>query len=280
MKLIVLDFFCVRFWAWVVVALWEVGCPSRFSVVETHFSLCELCWCYMDQYHKLQSRHTHVLKIVSYNPMAANYERLLSIMQELQATHIIGLAGTARKWVHEFGPCKKSSINNFTTYEWGWTCSHPGLNKACGTMLCINNSVLPAHCLNAVYSPPPNLQGRGGAVRYKTTHFDILAMVLYLAPNTHSKFHNCNRKLLSWALTMRKKCPLDVKSSSLSMPTLESVPPHLVYKRTPLFCWTHATGEGKHKWSSLQRVSVRCTTRCSQYAFHVWAHLLWRKIHL
>ena len=123
-----------------------------------------------------------VLRAVAYSPVSANWTRLQSISDELGSAAIIGLSGTARKHQTEFGPCRVSRLNRYTLYDWGWASKTAGINKACGVALLFRRDVLPTGCTNHVYSPPPELQGRGGAVRHKLGHTEVCTMCLYRPP--------------------------------------------------------------------------------------------------
>ena len=148
-----------------------------------------------------------VLNAVAYNPMSANWSRLQSISDELGSAALIGLSGTARKHQAEFGPCRISRLNRFTLYDWCWASKTAGINKACGVALLCRRDALPRGGTSHVYSPPPALQGRGGAVRHKLGHTELCTMCLYMAPNTAPCYDKINRKLFEWANKIKSMLP-------------------------------------------------------------------------
>ena len=181
---------------------WLRGCVFRVCLSVT-------CVC---------SQSDVMVNICVYNPMCINYLRLVSIAQELTNAAVIGLPGTTRRQDPYYGKCKRSIVQNFQHFEWGWLPA-PGVNKSCGVSLLVRTDVFPPKTLNAIYSPPNHLTGRAGAVRYKSSTFDVLSMVLYVAPNTHPKYNKCNMQLFEWAILIRKKMPKRTQFFLLWMPT-------------------------------------------------------------
>ena len=125
-----------------------------------------------------------MISAITYNPMNATGLRMQSIQHEFRFYNVIGLCGTARMTEQHEAQYRSYRLKNHTVFDWGWQKRTPGINKSCGVTLLIDRATLPNKCLNAVYSPPRSMQGRAGAVRYKTASQDLCIVAMYLAPAT------------------------------------------------------------------------------------------------
>ena len=151
----------------------------------------------------LSVARTSKLNIISYNPMQAFDFRIESICSELSMAHVIGLSGTGRKRLSHVSSYQTKRFGKYSAFDWGWIPKTAGINKCCGVVLLIDRTQLPNCCVNHVYSPPDSLQGRVGAVRYKTAHMDTCYICAYLAPNTNQTHNMINSKVLKWIVNLR-----------------------------------------------------------------------------
>jgi hypothetical protein len=145
------------------------------------------------------------LRIISFNPLVANHSRIISICSEFNEKHIIALPGTGKKHNKQGDAYSFRKCGKFSCFEWGWAAKQAGINKSCGLCLLVSRKVLPNTCINHVYSPPMSLQGRVGAVRYKTPKLDICIVVMYLAPSLNNTLSVINKKVLAWVQDLMSK---------------------------------------------------------------------------
>lgn len=136
------------------------------------------------------------LRIVSYNPMQAFDLRIESICSQLSRAHVIGLSGTGRKRLSHVSSYQTRRFGKYSGFDWGWIPKVVGINKSCGVLLLVDRTVLLNSCVNHIYSPPDSLQGRAGAVRYKTANLDVCFICAYLAPNINNTHNMINHKVL------------------------------------------------------------------------------------
>ncbi|CAE8641241.1 unnamed protein product [Polarella glacialis] len=129
------------------------------------------------------------IDIFSYNPYAANSEYRISEICRTLHGDVIGLQGTQRR---QFGqslfnvshdlshlhPLQVTRHGDYTGYHWGYG-NGRFTNKATGVSLLIRRKTFSPAWVTQVISPPPALQGRGGALRLKHGTLDVCFFCLY-----------------------------------------------------------------------------------------------------
>jgi hypothetical protein len=140
----------------------------------------------------------------SYNPQAASsLTRWLTILAVLSTVNLMGCQGTKMKADKFQDPNSAVHTQKLERMQaWHWHAGQGALsNAATGVSIVADRTIFNQHYLQQVYSPPQELQGRGGALRfYKKDHFDILPMCLYLpAGGEPSQRQECTDRLLAWA---------------------------------------------------------------------------------
>ena len=124
------------------------------------------------------------MRIVSFNCCSLIHSgRTLELHDELGRSHvrILGLQGT-RLPHHGDVPVLVSSVGGYRFFSWGFG-RGKFTNRACGVSISVVTEV--AHGVVAVYSPPPCIQGRAGAIRIKDSFSDVVIINLYLDPKAN-----------------------------------------------------------------------------------------------
>ena len=143
------------------------------------------------------------MKIVTYNPQcAARRDRCYSILQCFAYAQIIGLQGT-NAVVGRFQQNSSYRLENYKSHHlFVWHAADTEYsNVSTGVTVAWNKQTFKKSHFSAVYSPPCELQGRGGAVLFEHERFvNILAMSLYfLASGDYSYRKYVINQLLVWA---------------------------------------------------------------------------------
>ncbi len=123
------------------------------------------------------------MRIIGWNPLslAAAY-RQVEISRTMVKYGIILLAGTQLRQ-GEDSPITKCQLDEHLAINAGWKRGGKFTNKAAGVSVWIGNGITEAE-IKLIETPPPDLGGRGMAVRIKTRQFDVTALVLYHPPKT------------------------------------------------------------------------------------------------
>lgn len=146
------------------------------------------------------ARH-RILRIVTYNVLSLiQIGRSQEISTVLDDAHCLMLQGTRRR--HHDGPVTISRAGDHMVYDWGFGRSS-FVTRAAGVQLRVHRRVARPCDIAAIHSPPPVLQGRGGAVRVRHPAADLLFVTLYVAPRYGNAAHDAvymkgTRELFGW----------------------------------------------------------------------------------
>ena len=121
---------------------------------------------------------------IVYNPLSACApERLQEISLLLRSGDVIGMPGTRLKATFSTfatHAVRTQQLAKHVALHWGWR-SAPFSNRAAGTSILVGGRFR-RNNIRDTFSPPPSLQGRGGAVRLVQGSVDLLPVALYFAP--------------------------------------------------------------------------------------------------
>ena len=109
---------------------------------------------------------------------------------------MIALTGTRLPW----NDLEVSVVSNSThhVYSWGYS-SGKLTNSHTGFQICLDKKTFGQQQVVRIYSPPQDLQGRGGALRIKTAHVDFCFIVCYFHPCSPSAYtRKVNEALWEW----------------------------------------------------------------------------------
>ena len=103
--------------------------------------------------------------------------------------------------------CTEQSVEKHRFYHWGVRKSE-FVNDSCGVAIGIKHRPFPKHSVVNVFSPPPNLQGRGGALRIKCGDADITPIVMYVPPEPNSvKEEQSCKAIWNWVCEVLSALP-------------------------------------------------------------------------
>eukprot|EP00930_Biecheleria_cincta_P018173 TRINITY_DN14246_c0_g1_i1.p1 TRINITY_DN14246_c0_g1~~TRINITY_DN14246_c0_g1_i1.p1 ORF type:complete len:1411 (-),score=180.44 TRINITY_DN14246_c0_g1_i1:1000-5232(-) len=150
------------------------------------------------------------MRCVVYNPMQASYwGRLTLILTAFVNAQIIALPGTKVR-PHAFQPPQDTvhseRYRKFIIYEWH-AAETEFSNSSCGVTIAIDTKFVHSR-FHQVFSPPDELQGRGGAIVCEKgdSSFQMVIMCLYLpASGTAAFLRTCDTKLFEWAQSVLNK---------------------------------------------------------------------------
>ena len=132
----------------------------------------------------------------SYNCQACPTMPRAKIILQTLSGHITALQGTGRKLpLHQESPYVAVNVENYLFYDWGYTNARHSTIRS-RVAIAVNTKLFPEEFFKEAVQPPPELQGRGGVVRYtRPQNYDVAPMSLYLSP-TDFRGHE---KLVAWA---------------------------------------------------------------------------------
>ena len=148
------------------------------------------------------------LKILGYNPLAANCEdRILDIVDEASNFDLVLLAGTG---VRKHDQYSTSVVRGRKVISTGFL-STTMSNKSCGVSIVLGKKFRNAR----VYDPlvaPPKIAGRGLAVRAANGFCDVTAICVYFPPSPRDKskipvYRETCREIASWLSAVLCKVP-------------------------------------------------------------------------
>lgn len=147
--------------------------------------------------------HEHMNTWIGFwNPMAASSTaRWSSVLLQFVTLHVFALAGTKQcvpNYLPDFVSVFKEHIGKFNIYH--WPCSETQFSNS-STGVSIGLRFHPDdHTRHQVFSPPPELQGRAGAVARHNWDYTSLHLCFYLPVSGPDTFKSqCDRKLFDWA---------------------------------------------------------------------------------
>ena len=153
--------------------------------------------------------------MVTYNVQALKnndrQERILKEFKSKRNTHVIGLQGTM--WRHRGRDQYSMRAEGYRVIHWPCKLAKDaaGSNQSAGVALALDERKFPAVTTREVFTPPPSLQGRGGAVRCNDRGegaYDLLLGVMYWATDTaKQKEISINKALRRWASEVMDKTP-------------------------------------------------------------------------
>ena len=141
------------------------------------------------------TRRDWILQVATYNAQAATtLDRWDDIAHTLHAD-IIAVQGTQRIMESDrqsravFGKEDMQSVEQFRiedyhVFHWGVQ-QVKYANKACGVAIMLRDKTFPRCSVRAVFPPPKELQGRGGALRLRCGYLDLTPVVAYLPVEPH-----------------------------------------------------------------------------------------------
>jgi endonuclease/exonuclease/phosphatase family metal-dependent hydrolase len=156
-------------------------------------------------------------QVQCYNVQAAPIERIQQILGELKGD-IIALEGTQRTGYSEYAhrklgsvvplqACEQLTLSGYQIYEWPYRAG-ARTTKAAGVMLALRLGVFTKSAFKQEFHPPPNLQGRAGAIRLRQAELDICPIVVYFPTNPSARNQRIHTEALcTWITTLLSSLP-------------------------------------------------------------------------
>ena len=152
------------------------------------------------------------MNLITYNACSMiQPARALLLAETLFFAHIICIQGTrCRAPPDAEGPVLRREPP-FVILDWGYG-RGAHTNKAAGVQIWLRSPWFrPCH-FHQIYTPPPSLRGRGGAVRLRSGRFDMLILNIYPPPRTaaanQQKVYTATLKsLFDWASSVLRQQP-------------------------------------------------------------------------
>ena len=145
---------------------------------------------------------------VVYNPQSTKkHGRMRDIARNFRWNDFIALPGTHTRQQDSSKPCIMQSVGKHRLYCWG---SGKGahVNESCGVTLGIKHRSFPERSVVRIFSPPPELQGRGGAVRIERGDADITPIVVYVPTEPNSrKDQAASKAIWQWVHDLLSSLP-------------------------------------------------------------------------
>ena len=147
-----------------------------------------------------------MVRLALFNPMSLQSPfRTQEVSEELKEIDLISLVGTQRRADRgEPHTAATTSNHDIITRGYGRGKEAKLTTKSCGISIMIHKKIGGKQSIASVHSPPPELQGRGGAIRLRWgKNKDILVVAVY-APTkpqqTHQRqnYNNTLSKLFAW----------------------------------------------------------------------------------
>lgn len=136
------------------------------------------------------------MKVVLYNPLASSDPtRLAEISVEFRTADAIILVGTQRR-MREL-EVEKDRTDYHWVVHWGWRRTQHS-NRSCGVSVMVHRRFAP-RALHQVWTPPPALRGRCGAIRLRQGSVDVLLGAFYMPPRGLPGAIETGRMVMEWA---------------------------------------------------------------------------------
>ena len=129
------------------------------------------------------------------------------IARNFRWNDFIALPGTHTRQQDSSKPCIMQSVGKHRFHCWG---SGKGahVNESCGVTLGIKHRSFPERSVVRIFSPPPELQGGGGAVRIKRGDADITPIVVYVPTEPNSrKDQAASKAIWQWVHELLSSLP-------------------------------------------------------------------------
>eukprot|EP00972_Heterocapsa_arctica_P043332 6393182-Heterocapsa_arctica.AAC.1 len=108
----------------------------------------------------------------------------------------------------QIDPYEKIDKESMTFISWPFDARQAYSNDACGVALGFDNRRINQDSIRQIWSPPPPLQGRGGAIRMiKRGVYDFLIMVLYIPTERDQQSKSGTEQLYNWASQVLQSNP-------------------------------------------------------------------------
>ena len=150
------------------------------------------------------------MRVVTWNPMSATGGRLTEIDMGMKNESVVILSGTQmrQRWGRSNEKC---SLDHFHVTQLGHA-QGKYTKKFSGGAILLNKKKSKEENIVAVEVPGKELRGRGGCIRYKSRHYDLLIMFLYFPPVVHrkreeQKYVQTVNELASWAEKVIARLP-------------------------------------------------------------------------
>ena len=145
---------------------------------------------------------------IVYHPQSIKQSgRLRDILRQFRWNDIIALPGTRFRQNEAALPCSTQQIGQHKVYQWGWG-NGKHVNDSCGVTLAIRQRVFSEKNVVNVFSPPKDLQGRGGALRLKRGDADLTPIVVYVPPEPASvRQQTASKAIWDWVHELLSQLP-------------------------------------------------------------------------
>ena len=140
-------------------------------------------WCSDVSRERGPAEPCNMLQICTYDQLTASTRqgcRLKEILLTLQTNHVIFLTGTKRPRAH-CSPVTHSVLAGYRLFEWDYGMGR-GTHRHAGLIVAFKLDICETWQIREVASPQFGVQGMGGAMRIKTSKFDLLLIGLYPPP--------------------------------------------------------------------------------------------------
>ena len=145
---------------------------------------------------------------IVYNPQSTKkYGRLRDIARTFQWNDFIALPGTQMRNRSSTDAYWVQSVGKHRFYHWG-AGKGQFVNDSCGVSIGIKQRPFPARCVVNIFSPPSELQGRGGTLRIKRGDADITAIVVYVPTEPSSRDQRkASQQIWTWVHDLLSALP-------------------------------------------------------------------------
>ena len=120
-------------------------------------------------------------RIITYNPLTIlSPGRSVLIEQQLAKIDVVIMPGTRVKMNTLIGtPWSTCETEKSAIIDWGYARGAPFANRACGVRIMMRKDRHKLAHIRQIWSPPPAVQGRGGALRLKSSTHDFTVLAIY-----------------------------------------------------------------------------------------------------
>ena len=140
-------------------------------------------WCFDVSRERGPADPRNMLQICTYNPLTASPRqgcRLEEILFTLQTNHVIFLTRTKRPRAC-CSSVTHSVLAGYRLFEWSYGMGR-GTNRHAGLIVAVKLDICETWQIREVASPQASVQGRGGAIRVKTSKLHLLLIGLCPPP--------------------------------------------------------------------------------------------------
>ena len=138
------------------------------------------------------------LTVVAHNPFTfSTRDRKHEVLKALSHAHLIALSGTKTKMPKTKDVWFSYRMGKYRVFEFGYS-GAVFTNSSAGVAIAVDTTIFPDACFRNAFAAPADIQGRGGAVLYRTRTRHVLFCAVYCPPGLSETQQTASIRVHKW----------------------------------------------------------------------------------